>query len=221
MRKIGGLEIFFGSLFMALSFALALTCGLTLHSTGIWIFQSEVLLWILGYLVFLTVEILRSRLFFHFFPLPEGEIPMGSKTEFFYHLYILQYLMVFNPLTQTKALPVPIRTLLFQALGAKMGSNSFSNGVLNEPPLIEIGNNTLVGASAMLIPHAIEGTRLSHEKIKLGSNVTIGANAVILQGVVIEDDVVIAVGSVVSKGTHIPRGEIWGGIPARCLKKSS
>ena len=82
MRKIGGLEIFFGSLFMALSFALALTCGLTLHSTGIWIFQSEVLLWILGYLVFLTVEILRNRLFFHFFPLPEGEIPMGSKAEY-------------------------------------------------------------------------------------------------------------------------------------------
>jgi hypothetical protein len=221
MRKIGGLEIALGWILMGVSLFCGFLTALGLRATDLWIFQSEVLLWISGYLVFLTVEILRSRLFFHFFPLPEGEIPMGSRAEFFYHLYIVQYLMVFNPLTQTKALPVPIRTLLFQALGAKMGSNSFSNGVLNEPPLIEIGNNTLVGASAMLIPHAIEGTRLSHEKIKLGSNVTIGANAVILQGVVIEDDVVIAVGSVVSKGTHIPRGEIWGGIPARCLKKSS
>ena len=54
-------------------------------------------------------------------------------------------------------------------------------------------------------------------KVKIGNNVFIGAHSIICQPVTIGDDVVIAAGSVVTK--NIPSGEIWGGVPAKFIKK--
>lgn len=54
--------------------------------------------------------------------------------------------------------------------------------------------------------------------IVLGRNVWIGARCVILQGVLIGDAAVVGAGAVVTK--NIPPGEVWGGVPARPLKKS-
>jgi len=47
--------------------------------------------------------------------------------------------------------------------------------------------------------------------------VTIGGTAVVLSDVIIEDWAVVATGAVVTKGTRIKAGEIWGGMPARRL----
>ena len=51
----------------------------------------------------------------------------------------------------------------------------------------------------------------------LGDNVWVGANCTLLPGCRIGDNVIIAAGSVV-RGT-VPAGEIWGGIPARFLRR--
>lgn len=45
----------------------------------------------------------------------------------------------------------------------------------------------------------------------------IGANAVILRGVSIGDGAIVAAGAVVNH--DIPAHEIWGGIPAKKIKK--
>ena len=45
----------------------------------------------------------------------------------------------------------------------------------------------------------------------------IGANVTILKGVIVGKGAVIAAGSVVTKS--IPPYEIWGGVPAKCIKK--
>lgn len=54
-------------------------------------------------------------------------------------------------------------------------------------------------------------------KVKIGNNVWCGANVTVLKGVEIGDGAVIAAGAVVTKS--VPGGEIWGGVPAKFIKK--
>lgn len=61
------------------------------------------------------------------------------------------------------------------------------------------------------------GHTYSYGKVKIGNNVFVGAHSIICKSVTIGDDVVIAAGSVVTK--DIPSGEIWGGVPAKFIKK--
>ena len=50
----------------------------------------------------------------------------------------------------------------------------------------------------------------------VGSNVYIGSRVTLLPGVVIEDNVIVAAGTVVTK--RLAGGAIYGGVPARLLK---
>src|SRR5690606_8953472 len=56
-----------------------------------------------------------------------------------------------------------------------------------------------------------------HKKIKIGKNVWICANVTILPGSIIENDIIVAAGSVVT-GNLSDSGYIYGGIPARKIK---
>lgn len=53
--------------------------------------------------------------------------------------------------------------------------------------------------------------------VKIGNDVWVGADVKILQGVTIGDGAIIAAGAVVTK--DIPPYEIWGGVPARPIRK--
>ena len=132
-------------------------------------------------------------------------------------LVILFYLMLFNTLIRTEILPVPLKTLVYALLGTKIGSNSFSPGTVLDPPLTEIGDNTIIGHAATLYSHAIEGHHFALDRIVLGNNVTVGAHAIIMSGVTVGDGAIVSAGAVVKKGTHIAAGEHWGGVPARRL----
>lgn len=57
----------------------------------------------------------------------------------------------------------------------------------------------------------------SKGRSEIGDHVWLAANSIILQGVKVGDHSVIAAGAVVTK--DVPEGEIWGGIPAKFLKK--
>ncbi len=58
-----------------------------------------------------------------------------------------------------------------------------------------------------------------HAIINIGDNVTIGAKSIIMSGVKIGNGSIIAAGSVVLKKTEIGSNEIWGGVPAKFIKK--
>ncbi|WP_407278399.1 DapH/DapD/GlmU-related protein [Aromatoleum evansii] len=156
-----------------------------------------------------------NRAFLWIFPLRGGYISPGSSEEFRYHVYLLFYLVLFQSLTRSLAIPVPLMRVVYLALGAKLGKNSYSAGVILDPPLTVVGDNCIIGHDAVLFCHAVEGADLALAPITIGNNVTIGAKAVVQPGVIIEDDAIVAVNAVVKKGTHIRRGERWGGIPAR------
>lgn len=92
---------------------------------------------------------------------------------------------------------------------------------------ITIGDDTIIGNFVSFhaenhnfenleIPIRLQG--VSHKGINVGKNCWIGAKATILDGVSLGNGCVIAAGSVVTAGNYEP-DSIYGGIPARLLKK--
>jgi acetyltransferase-like isoleucine patch superfamily enzyme len=162
--------------------------------------------------------LMAYRLFMRLVPLPVGEIAERSREEYGYHVYLLFYLILFYPVMRSGAMPVPLMRLFYLALGARLGDNTYSSGIILDPPMIRIGANSIVGQYALLVPHVIEGRKLAHYPIEIGDNVTVGAHAVVLSDVTIGNDAIVATGAIVSKGTRIGAGEVWGGVPARRIK---
>lgn len=201
--------------------------SLSVLATGIFfgrIFLGDfrgVVLSIIGVFFFYIFSIAIYRLFFFLLPLHAGEIKEGSREEFLYHIYLLFFLMIFKPVMRSGFVPVPIMRVFYIALGAKLGPNTYSGGIIEDPLFTQIGENSLVGQSALLGAHVIENRTLAHYPITIGSNVTIGAQSVILADVIIGDNAIVAAGSVVTKGTRIGEGEVWGGVPAKFLKRNA
>lgn len=170
------------------------------------------------FLVFYLCAFVVYRVSHRFMPLVEGDLPEGSAGEFAYQVDTLFRLVLFYPLIRTYFIPTPIMRLVYQALGAKMGENTYSGGSILDPALTILGANTIIGHDAVLFSHVIEGPEMALEKIHIGDNVTIGAKATIMPGVIVGDGAIVSVGSVVTKGTQIGAGEFWGGTPAKRLK---
>lgn len=110
-------------------------------------------------------------------------------------------------------------------LGVQVGVNCriYSYKFGTEPWLIEIGNNVTITSGVVFLTHDgstwlfrdKKGRRFLYRRIIVGNNVFIGINSIIMPGVIIEDNVVIAAGSVVTKS--IPSGKVVGGNPARII----
>ena len=217
MRKIQPSQI----IVFVLLFSLAATLAwLTARFTASWLPLAEYRpLFMVGSVVFWMYvwALIEFRAFLALSPLPEGEIPEHSRAEFTYHVYLLFFLILFYPVIRSGFVPVPLMRLFYQALGARMGANTYSSGLLLDPPFIRMGANCIVGQYALVVPHIIEGSRLAHYPITVGDNVTIGAGATVLCGVTIGDSAIVSTGAVVTKGTVIGAGEVWGGVPARRL----
>ena len=74
--------------------------------------------------------------------------------------------------------------------------------------VIEIGNNVSIGHNAV-----IHGA-------KICDNVLVGIGAILLDNVVVGENSIIAAGAVVLADTVIEPGSIWGGVPAKFVKKT-
>ncbi|MCL4107197.1 UNVERIFIED_CONTAM: hypothetical protein GTU68_033012 [Idotea baltica] len=70
-----------------------------------------------------------------------------------------------------------------------------------------IGDNVSIGHQAM-----VHGCTIK-------SNVLVGMGAIIMDKAVIEENVLIAAGAVVLENSHLESGFIYGGVPAKKLKK--
>ena len=217
MRKITTGQIGFFTLLLTLVVILALASA-SFVTDRAWLGDFYGVIYVMLLIVFVYLwAFVIYRLFLRSFPLQEGYIEPGSRAEFAAQVNILFYLMLFNTLIRTEILPVPLKTMVYAALGTKIGANSFSPGTILDPPLTEIGDNTIIGHAATLYSHAIEGHHFALDRIVLGNNVTVGAHAIIMSGVTVGDGAIVSAGAVVKKGTQIAAGEHWGGVPARRL----
>lgn len=221
MRKIAPAQILIFVLLLSLATTLAIATDWALLGSLPFGDFRGVVLSLAGVVLLYVYSILIYRVVLAVYPLHPGEIEIGSQQEFVYHVYILSYLILFYPIMRSGFMPTPLMRAFYLALGTRLGTNTYSQGIIHDPPFVEIGDNSVVGQSALLVPHVIEGSKLAHYAIRIGNNVTIGAHAVVLADVVIGDNAIVATGSIVTKGTRIGIGEIWGGMPARPLGKAN
>lgn len=215
MRKITLLPILIFCLLLATAGGLTYTLTLPLaRNLPDFEFRGIVLL-AAAALFFLFSAVLVYRAFLKFFPLPPGDVPVGSRAERIYLVYILFWLLIFHPILRTGAIPVPMSRLVLLVLGTQVGVDSYSSGLVLDAHFVTIGSRTQIGLDALLIPHVQEGSALAHFPILVGDRVTIGARAIILAGVTIGDDAIVGTAALVTKGTKIGPSEIWAGVPAR------
>lgn len=110
------------------------------------------------------------------------------------------------------------------------GRVAMSNTVIIATKHVEIGNNVMIGGGATIIDcdfHSVnykdwfsdkDEENMISKPVIIGNNVLIGMNSIILKGVSIGDGSIIGAGSVVA--TNIPENEIWGGNPAKFIKRN-
>ncbi|MBT8235445.1 MAG: gamma carbonic anhydrase family protein [Bacteroidia bacterium] len=70
----------------------------------------------------------------------------------------------------------------------------------------EIGNNVSIGHNAI-----VHGCTLHDD-------VLVGMGSIIMDDCVVESNCIIAAGAVLTKGTHVPAGSVYAGMPARKIK---
>lgn len=110
-------------------------------------------------------------------------------------------------------------------LGVKVGNNTLiadKRHWSSEAYLISIGSNCQITEGVKIHTHG-GGSLLrssipdfdSFGKVRIGNNCYIGAYSQIMPGVTIEDNVLVAAGSVVTKS--VPKGYVVGGNPARII----
>lgn len=158
------------------------------------------------------------RLVLIFFPLDESKLELGSRKATIWKLYALLYMLgghSLNPLD----LPI-LKPWVIKLFGARIGKRVAIAGHVNEPKLVSIGSDSILGHYTLITPHTLLSGKLFLKRIKIGNNVTVGVSSIILPGAVIGDNSVILPNSVVTMNTQIGSNEIWGGTPAVKIKST-
>lgn len=150
----------------------------------------------------------------------DGPIAPATLRQFRWDLHLLTLLFLLNPVIKSRLLPVPILTLVYRFAGARWGRQVYCNGVILDPPHVEIGSQVMLGEACIVYAHVIELDRLEIHRVRIGDGATVGAGAIILPGAAIGANAIVAAGSVVAKHTQIGAGEVWAGVPAKRLRSA-
>jgi hypothetical protein len=108
--------------------------------------------------------------------------------------------------------------IIFKLFAKHCGKKSLINPI-NDPYLVSIGDECIIGFGVLIIGHEIAGSRIILKEVKIGNRVTIGANSIISPGVIIEDDVVVGAKSYVRKDSVLKRKGFYVGCPAKLKRK--
>lgn len=109
----------------------------------------------------------------------------------------------------------------YRLLGATFGRNIMMiAGSMEEPDLVHLEDNVLIGSEAVLSPHVMTigpdlESKLILGKIRIKRGALIGARSMILPSVTVGENSIVSAMSLVSAFTVIPPNEIWGGVPAK------
>jgi hypothetical protein len=107
-----------------------------------------------------------------------------------------------------------------------MDGSGMSNVLIAAYESVSIGKDVNLGAGCKImdtdfhpldLDERIRNVNIPHRPVRIEDGAFIGTNAIILKGVTVGAESVIAAGAIVTKS--VPPGEIWGGNPARFIKK--
>lgn len=116
-------------------------------------------------------------------------------------------------------IPSFISNLYYRVMGCTIGKGTqIVSWAIYDCFMVEIGAKTIIGGDAVIDGHLFEKDGIHLARVRIGAGVVIGTAAQIHPGCVIGDGAVIASRAVLPKFTKIPPGEVWGGIPARCIR---
>ena len=76
----------------------------------------------------------------------------------------------------------------------------------------------VIGGKAVINAHLTEKGELVMAPVVIGNDALIGTESIIQPGCTIGEGAVIASRAVVPKWTNVPAGEVWGGLPAKCIR---
>ena len=115
--------------------------------------------------------------------------------------------------------PSFIGNTFYRLSGAKLGKGVQINSAhLNDAGSVTLGDGVVIGGKAIINAHLTEKGELVMAPVNIGKDALIGMGSVIQPGCVIGEGAIIASRAVVPKWTTIPAGEVWAGIPARCIR---
>ena len=116
-----------------------------------------------------------------------------------------------------------IKIVYYKLLGMKIGKNTLVGGVIKDPCLTEFGANVTMGEYACVYGHIhnMQKETIFMEKVRVGNNCVIGAGTFIMPGAIIQDDVTVAAGALVTKNQVLEKGKTYGGVPAKEIKKKN
>ena len=115
--------------------------------------------------------------------------------------------------------PSLIGNTLYRLSGAKLGKGvQINSAYINDAGSVTLGDGVVIGGKAIINAHLTEKGELVMAPVNIGKDALIGMGSVIQPGCVIGEGAIVASRAVVPKWTNVPAGEVWGGIPARCIR---
>jgi len=173
----------------------------------------------------LTFGVLHSQIICRFI-LPKiepGKYTHGSDIAYLYAVAVVSP-NIFKSMLKAYSFVPHLYSLLIgkflRLYGLRTGKDVYiSSGTILDSYLVSIGAGSLIGVRAIISAHLTEKNHLILAPVMIGKNVTIGGNSIIAPGATIGDNAIIGINSFVKKDQIIPPNTIYGGTPARLLRK--
>lgn len=115
----------------------------------------------------------------------------------------------------------PISWLFGAVFGPKSKSCYVVDPKIIDPYMVTIGRNVTIGFEAMITGHVQERDRVTIARTVIEDDVLVGGGSIVTGGVHIKRGSVIGAASLVMPGTVIGPNEFWAGTPARKIRDLS
>lgn len=157
-----------------------------------------------------------AKLTLKLFPFEAGEYEMDSPVFFRWKLFTV--LVEFGRKSLSPFTVVFFRPVVERLFGAKIGKNVAIGGSLVDGHMITLEDGAIVGERSIVSAHYIMNGKLILQPAVLRKDSTVGGGAVVFCSEIGENSVIVAT-SLVPPGSVIPAQELWGGFPARKIRK--